>query len=94
MSAPEEATPAPRNKMSWGRHKLPHLPVDQARRQGEITRLAFLVLGRETAIDFLNTAHVGLGGRPLDLAIASDQGRNSVEAEIGRLAYVAPRGSQ
>ena len=46
--------------------------------------------GRETAIAFLNTAHAGLGGRPLDLATASDAGRNSVEAEIGRLAYASP----
>ena len=92
MSAPEEAAPAPRNTMSWGRRKRSPLPVDQARRQGEITRVAFLVLGRETAIDFLNTAHGGLGGRPLDVATASDEGRNSVEAEIGRLAYAGPRG--
>ena len=66
------------------------MPPDDARRQGEITQLAFLLLGRETAIALLNTAHAGLGGRPLDLATASDAGRNSVEAEIGRLAYASP----
>lgn len=91
MSAPDQTAPATRNVMSWGRRKRPHLAEDHARRQGEITRLAFLLLGRDTAIAFLNTAHAGLGGRPLDLATASDQGRNSVEAEIGRLAYAAPR---
>lgn len=75
--------------MSWGKRPRPYLAKDHARRQGEITRLAFLLLGREAAIAFLNTAHAQLGGRPLDLATASDQGRNSVEAELDRLAYAA-----
>lgn len=91
MSAAEEAVPAGKSMMRFRRSNAPRLAPDHARRQGEITRLAFLVLGRETAIAFLNTAHTGLGGRPLDLATASDVGRNSVEAEIGRLAYVSPR---
>ena len=94
MSAPEETVPAPRNVMSWGRRRAPHLPADQAKRQGEITQLAFLLLGREAAIEFLNTAHPALGGRPLDLATASEEGRNGVEAEIGRLAYAAPGEAQ
>ena len=64
--------------------------VWDAKRQGEITQTAFLLLGREAAIEFLNSEHSGLGGRPLDVATASDEGRNSVEAEIGRLAYAAP----
>lgn len=64
------------------------IPRDHAARQGAITQLAFLLLGREAAIAFLNTPHIGLGGRPLDLATASDEGRNSVEAEIGRMTYV------
>ncbi len=94
MSAPEGAAPAPRNTMSWGRRQRPHLAPDRAKRQGDITRLAFLLLGREDAIAFLNAEHAGLGGRPLDLATASDEGRNSVEAEIGRLAFDAPREAQ
>jgi hypothetical protein len=68
----------------------PRLEPGQARRQGEITRLAFLLLGREAAIAFLNTANAELAGRPLDLATASDDGRNRVEAAIGRLAYAEP----
>jgi len=84
----DEATPARRSMMRFRKTNAQRLPPDDARRQGEITQLAFLLLGREAAIAFLNTAHAGLGGRPLDLAIASDEGRNSVEAEIGRLAYV------
>jgi uncharacterized protein (DUF2384 family) len=78
--------------MRFRRANIERLAPDTAKRQGEITKLAFLLLGRDAAIAFLNTAHAGLGGRPLDLATASDDGRNSVEAEIGRLAYASPRG--
>ncbi len=77
--------------MSWGKRQRPRLEPDHAKRQGEITRLAFLLLGREVAIAFLNTDNAELRGRPLDLATASDEGRNSVEAAIGRLAYASPR---
>ena len=91
MSTPVEGKPARRTTMSWSRGNRPRLAEDEARRQGEITQLAFLLLGREAAMAFLNSAHAGLGGRPLDLAIASDQGRNNVEAEIGRIAYAGPR---
>jgi len=91
VSESEEAATPPQRMMGWRKRSLPQLPPEEARRQGEITQLAFLLLGREAAIAFLNTAHAGLGGRPLDLATASDQGRNRVEAEIGRLAYVSPR---
>jgi len=91
LSEPEAATPPPRrNMMGFRKAHAPRLAPDMAKRQGEITQLAFLTLGREVAIAFLNTDHAALGGRPLDLATASDQGRNSVEAEIGRLAYAAP----
>lgn len=74
----------------------PRLEPECAARQGHITRLAFQLLGRDRAIAFLNSEHAGLGGRPLDLATRSDGGRNSVEAELGRLAYApaeaAPNG--
>lgn len=89
MSAVEGTSPAPR-AMRFRKANAPRLAPDCAKRQGEITRLAFLVLGRDAAITFLNTAHPALGGRPLDLATASDAGRNSVEAELGRLVYVDP----
>ena len=89
----EEASPVRRRVMRFRKAHTQRLPPADAKRQGEITQIAFLLLGREAAIAFLNTAHAGLGGRPLDLAIASDAGRNSVEAEIGRLAYAAPGGA-
>jgi len=94
MSEAEQAPPPRKGMMSWRKANAQRLAPDHAKRQGEITRLAFLVLGREAAIAFLNTAHEGLGGRPLDLATASDVGRNSVEAEIGRLAYVSPQAAR
>jgi uncharacterized protein (DUF2384 family) len=73
--------------MRFRKANVPRLPPDQAKRQGEITKLALLLLGREMAISFLNNAHAGLGARPLDLATQSDAGRDRVEAEIGQLVY-------
>ncbi|WP_241233664.1 antitoxin Xre/MbcA/ParS toxin-binding domain-containing protein [Altericroceibacterium xinjiangense] len=83
----DAATPgrAP-GKMSFRKTKAPKMAPDCARRQGEITRLAFLLLGREKAIAFLNTEHLGLGARPLDLATASAAGQASVEAELGQVS--------
>lgn len=63
------------------------IPRDHAARQGAISQIAFLLLGREAAIAFLNTAHEGLGGRPLELATASAAGRAEVEAELARMTY-------
>jgi len=68
----------------------PKLPKDQAARQGVITNLAFQLLGgRDAALDFLNSQNPVLGGRPLDLAVASKDGFTAVEQVIRRLA-VAP----
>lgn len=53
-----------------------------SRRQGETTRMAMLLLGREAAIEFMNTHDESLGGRPIDLAIASDEGRSRVELAL------------
>jgi len=76
----------------WRRRKSNATPIprDQAARQGAITQLAFLLLGREWAIEFLNTDHAALGGRPLALATESAAGQALVEAEIGRLVYREP----
>lgn len=77
--------------MRFRRSNAQRLAPDQAKRQGDITQLAFLLLGRDAAIAFLNTEHAALGGRPLDIAMASDEGRNAVEAELGTMAYAGPR---
>lgn len=86
------ATPGPAAPAShWKRRgrgpKIAPIARDEATRQGAVTTLAFLLLGRERAIAFLNDEHAALGGRPLALATASADGLAQVEREIGRLAY-------
>lgn len=76
--------------MRFRRSRATPLEPGKARRQGEITQLALLLLGREGAMDFLNSEHAGLGARPLDLAIATAEGRDLVEAALGRLAFPEP----
>lgn len=85
---PAEATSGTASPAShWKRRpKTPAIPREQAVRQGEITRLAFQLLGREAAIAFLNTDHPALGGRPLALATESAEGHAAVEAELGRMS--------
>jgi uncharacterized protein (DUF2384 family) len=69
------------------RSSAPKLSADGARRQGEVTHLAFLLLGgRDAAVEFLNNPDVGLGGRPIDIAIASAEGAAAVTRAIRRLA--------
>lgn len=58
------------------------LAPDSAERQGRVARLAFEALGRDGATEFLNGFDAGLGGRPLDLAVASAEGLAAVEALI------------
>lgn len=57
-------------------------PAD-ARRQGDISQLAFLIMGgRDSAIAFLNSDNAELGGRPLAIATASPEGYERVAAAI------------
>ena len=70
----------------WRRQvKRKPIPRDQAARQGEITTLAFQILGRDHAIAFLNTENSLLGGRPIELATESAAGMQHVRAELGRM---------
>jgi len=64
----------------------PRLSPEQAARQGGISQQAIAMLGVPEAIAFLNGHDAELGGRPLDLAIASAQG---LEAAQRRLADIA-----
>lgn len=65
--------------------KVP-LPADAAARQGRLATLAWTALGDgEKARAFLNTHDDALGGRPIDLAIAGDDGLAAVEAAIAAL---------
>lgn len=76
--------------MKFRRADWDRLAPDSARRQGDITRLALTLLGRESAMAFLNSENTSLGARPLDLAIASESGCASVEAELGRMTCRQP----
>jgi hypothetical protein len=77
--------------MTWRKAVKDPLSPASARRQGEITRLALVLLGREPAMAFLNGENEGLGARPLDLAIASEEGRARVEAALGRMTVRQPK---
>lgn len=60
-------------------------PLDDARRQGDISQLAFSTMGgRDPALAFLNTDNAALGGRPLTVATASPEGYERVAAAIRR----------
>lgn len=59
------------------------LAPEAAERQGRAARFAWEVLGdREAAIAFLNTHDEALGGRPIDLAVASVAGLKAVERRL------------
>jgi hypothetical protein len=59
------------------------LSRDAGARQGRAVRAAQAALGDIEAVRaFLNSHHDGLAGRPIDLAVASDDGLARVEAAI------------
>jgi Protein of unknown function (DUF2384) len=60
----------------------PVLSRDERARQGAAVKAALAALGGADALNFLNSHHAGLQGRPLDLAIASDSGLKAVEAAL------------
>lgn len=85
--APEgsETPEVPRNSTWRGYRKSTTRPLsaEAARRQGEITNLAFSLLGgREAAMAFLNEPDDSVGGRPLEVATASPDGFERVESLI------------
>lgn len=81
--------PTPGSVRAEWRRRSRRTPMagEEAARQGAISKLAFLLLGREQAISFLNTNHDGLGGRPLAVATSSPSGLADVEAELSRMTY-------
>ena len=61
----------------------PVLSRDEGARQGRVVRAAHEALGDIEAVRaFLNCHHQGLDARPIDLAVASDDGLARVEAAI------------
>ena len=79
--SPAEAAPKKRARFTSS-YKLPRLPADEARRQGEITIFALNALGRDAALEFLNGHDEELGGRPLHLATASASGFEAIKTAI------------
>ena len=68
------------------KRSTPLAPAD-AKRQGDISQLAFLNMGgRDAAVEFLNSDNAALGGRPLALATASAEGFEQVAAMIRAMA--------
>lgn len=83
--SPVPDTPAPANAQSsrFFRKSRSPFALDDARRQGDISQLAFSTMGgRDPAIAFLNTDNAALGGRPLTVATASPEGYELVAAAI------------
>ncbi len=77
---PRSRSPMKRSRGFGDRTKL---DPEARRRQAHVMRLAMDHLGSADAIrGFLNEPHAGLGGRPLDLAMGSDEGLAAVEAVI------------
>lgn len=59
------------------------LSPEEAKRQGQAATLAWQVLKAPgAAVAFLNTHDEGLGGRPIDIAVASDSGLAAVQEAI------------
>ena len=82
-----EDVPAPprRRPKSMSFRKAWQGPVpsrDEAVRQGRVVRAALERLGIGEARAFLNAHHSGLGGRPIDLAVASEAGLSAVETAL------------
>lgn len=85
-NAAEQPLPCARTSMSF-RKSLARssLPRESLARQYAVTASAVRLLGRETAIAFLNADNANLGGRPLDLAVSSTEGAERVTGEMERL---------
>jgi hypothetical protein len=61
----------------------PVLSREESVRQGRAVRSAQATLGSVDAVRaFLNSHHLALDGRPIDLAVASDDGLAAVEGAI------------
>ncbi|MFN3434190.1 MAG: antitoxin Xre/MbcA/ParS toxin-binding domain-containing protein [Sphingomonas sp.] len=81
------ATPDTRRRTRSFRPARVAMPPLAAARQARIAALAWAALGdRERVMAFLNSEDARLGGRPLDLAIASDAGLARVEVVLSGIA--------
>jgi uncharacterized protein (DUF2384 family) len=82
-AAPAEPAARPGAMKFRRKYTTVRLTPDQATRQGQVATSAFRHFGgRDAAMAFLNDHDETLGGRPLDLAIASAEGLALVEAAM------------
>ena len=82
-AAPAEPTSRPGAMKFRRKYTTVRLTPEQAARQGQVATGAFRHFGgRDAAMAFLNGHDESLGGRPLDLAIASAEGLALVEAAM------------
>jgi uncharacterized protein (DUF2384 family) len=73
--------------------KVAALSREESVRQGKAVRQAQAALGSVEAVRaFLNTHNEALGGRPIDIAVASEAGLIAVEAAIPAKAKGAAEG--
>jgi hypothetical protein len=78
---------APRTQTFRRYEPVVRFTPDQSRRQNDLLRIAWQRLQtKEAVIAFLNTYDDGLGGEPLRLALASDDGLKSAESLLGEMA--------
>ena len=70
------------NKPFRNRYDAPRLSKDEAARQGRAASLAMEKMPSGAAVTFLNTHDETMGGRPIDLAVASPAGLLTVEQAI------------
>lgn len=78
----QTATRAPVRKQFRSKYGMPRPSPECLERQSRVALLAWNLLGGDAAITFLNTHDDMLGGRPLDLAVASAIGCEAVEQAI------------
>ncbi|MCW3836165.1 antitoxin Xre/MbcA/ParS toxin-binding domain-containing protein [Sphingomonas canadensis] len=82
---PSDDAARPKRQQFRNKFRAVRISPDGAERQSRIALLAWNQLGADAAIAFLNSHNDGLGGRPLDLAVASAAGCEAVERAIQAL---------
>jgi hypothetical protein len=61
----------------------------EAKRQSRVTKLALDRLGASAAIAFLNGHLDDLSGRPIQIAVASEEGLQSIERLLAKTPVIA-----
>ena len=77
--------------MRFHKSNAQRLAPEQHEREAGDVAVAAGAVGRDAAIEFLNSVNSELGARSLDLATASESGCAQVETELARLTCRPPR---